>query len=181
MGAGGGREDGEEGLKGQLVRKKGKGDHGGPRLLGWRLRLGWGLRRGRGQERGGGGGEGGLTSAGGGPPAVPEQEASSSRALVRSHPQGHLVAGGDYGRGSEGPAEASELLARGSRPGKDLQRIVPAAGVLLQVKDSEGEGHSLALRDLTVGTGAGSCKVRPNTTRQRAPLFPPSVSYRDWA
>ena len=52
MGAGGGREDGEEGLKGQLVRTKGKGDHGGPRLLGWRLRLGWGLRRGRGQERG---------------------------------------------------------------------------------------------------------------------------------
>lgn len=52
VGAGEGREDGEEGLKGQLVRRKGKGGHGGPRLLGWRLRLGWGLRRGRGQERG---------------------------------------------------------------------------------------------------------------------------------
>lgn len=101
MGAGGAREDGEEGLKGQLVRKKGKGGNGGPRLsvagfvLGGRLRLGAGPGPGAGPGEGESGGEGGLTSAGGGPPAVPEQEASSSRALVCSHPQGHLVAGDD--------------------------------------------------------------------------------------
>lgn len=117
----------------------------------WGRSWAWPVGTGRGRDARG------LTSARGGPPAVPEQEASSSSAFICSHPQGHLVAGGDDRSRPKGPTEASEPLAFGSCPSKDLQGIIPACRVLLQVKDSKGQRYLLALRDLVArdrGIGA---------------------------
>ena len=77
----------------------------------WEVKAGGRACVGVGPGEGEGEGKGGLTSARGGPPAVPEQEASTSSALICCHLQGHLVARGDYGRWPEGPAEASKSLA----------------------------------------------------------------------
>lgn len=52
MGAGGRREDGEEGLKGQLVRKKGKGGNGALGS-GVEVKAGGGACAGGGARRGG--------------------------------------------------------------------------------------------------------------------------------
>lgn len=81
--------------------------------------------------------------------AKPDEEAPAAGPFVGHHPQQHPVAGGQDGPGAEGPAVTAQALRLQGRVSvEDLQVVVAAGRLGLQVEDAEGEHHHLALRHL---------------------------------
>lgn len=76
------------------------------------------------------------------------QEPSSSGAFVRHHLQHHGVGGGDERAGPEGATEPAQLLHQAGVAVVDVQVVVAAGGVGLQVEEAEGQHDHVALGDL---------------------------------
>lgn len=82
------------------------------------------------------------------------QESSSSGGLIRHHLQHHGVGGRDQGPRPERPAEAAQLLHQAGVAVVDVQVVVAAGGVGLQVEEAEGYHDHVALWDLSGDKGS---------------------------
>lgn len=89
------------------------------------------------------------------PGAKGSQESSSSCGFIRHHLQHHGVGGGDEGTWSERPAEAAQFLHQTGVTVVDVEVVVAAGGVCLQVKEAEREHDHVTFRDLDGGGGGG--------------------------
>lgn len=76
------------------------------------------------------------------------QESSSSGGFVRHHLQHHGVGGGDQSPGPERAAETAQLLHQAGVAVVDVQVVVAAGGVGLQVEEAEGYHDHVAFWDL---------------------------------
>lgn len=76
------------------------------------------------------------------------QKSSSSGGFIRHHLQHHGVGGRDESAGPERAAETAQLLHQAGVAVVDVQVVVAAGGVGLQIEEAEGDHDHVTFRDL---------------------------------